>query len=267
MEPDIHPSAVVEEGARLDPGVRIGPNCVISSEAVIGPGCVLESSVVLEGKVQLGEKNHLYPGVIVGTPPMDYATPSDIDSRVQIGSGNIIREYTTIHRATREGEATIVGDNNMLMTYSHVAHDCILGSRITLVSSSALAGFVQVEDGAFISGLCGVHQFVRIGKLAMIGGCSKITQDLPPFFTADGNPARICGVNSVGLRRWGMGRKERQVLKKALEILYYSSLNTAQALARLEAEFGDEPNCRHLMNFIRASERGIMKKTRSVRGL
>jgi UDP-N-acetylglucosamine acyltransferase len=179
--------------------------------------------------------------------------------RVEIGERTTIREYVTVNAATNDGDVTRVGSGCHIMAYVHVAHDCIVGNEVIMANCATLAGHVQIEDQAIIGGLCGIHQFVRVGRLAITGGCSKLTQDLPPFMMADGNPLEVRTINSVGLKRRGVPETTEGLIKKAHRILYREGLSTRQALEKLEREIELVPEIQHLINFIKSSERGIVK--------
>lgn len=256
----IHPTAIVAAEASLAPAVEIGPYAVVGPYVVLEKGVQIGAHACLEGRVRVGEGVQIYPGAIVGTSPQDRETDPGIDSGVIIGAGTVLREYVTVHKATREGESTRIGENVLLMAQVHIAHDCVVGDDVNVANATMLAGFVEVEAGTFISGFCAFHQFVRIGQLAMVGGMSKITQDVPPFHMVTGNPAVICGLNQVGLRRGNYDRESRRILKEIHRILYRSSMNTQQALKLLEQELGHHDLCLQVMDFVQNSRRGIMKK-------
>lgn len=261
MNTAIHPSAQVDPLAVLGPNVKVGPNTIIGPGVSIGANCFLANNVTITGRVEMGANNVVHTGAVIGTPPQDRGTSADIDSLVRIGQGNVLREYVTVHRATKPGEATVIGDNNMLMANVHIAHDCRLGNNINIANATALAGFVEVGDGAFISGLCAVHQFCRIGSTVMLGGCSKVRQDIVPFALADGQPAAIYGINAIGMRRQSIDGETRKAVRKAFKYIFFAGLNTRQALAKIEAELFHIPECRQLVDFIKESKRGISRKS------
>ena len=178
---------------------------------------------------------------------------------MEIGDRTTLREYVTVNAATNDGDVTRVGSDCHIMAYVHVAHDCIIGNEVIMANCATLAGHVQIEDQAIIGGLCGIHQFVRVGRLAITGGCSKLTQDLPPFMMADGNPLEVPAINSVGLKRRGIPEAVESLIKKAHRILYREGLSTRQALEKMEKEIELVPEIQHLINFIKSSERGIAK--------
>jgi UDP-N-acetylglucosamine acyltransferase len=252
----IHPTALVHPGAVLDPTVQVGPYSIIGERVTIGPGTVIEAHVVIDGCTEIGADNHIYPGATVGMAPQDLKYQG-AESFVKIGDGNTLREYVTVNRATGEGETTIVGNHNLLMAYVHVAHNCVLADHIVIANGVALAGHVEIESRAVIGGVLGVHQFVHIGQMAMVGGMSRIDRDVPPFMTVEGNPSRVRALNQVGLRRSGLmeaqGGEVFQALKKAYRLLYRSNLTLKEALVALEPLCTLEPVA-HLHGFLSASQ-------------
>ncbi|MEL6321074.1 MAG: acyl-ACP--UDP-N-acetylglucosamine O-acyltransferase [Cyanobacteria bacterium J06626_14] len=250
----IHPTAVVHDGARLHPTVRVGAYAVIGEKVSIGAGTTIGPHVVIDGWTEIGERNQIFPGAAIGLEPQDLKYDGSL-TLVSIGNGNLIREYVTINRATRKGEATVIGNGNLLMAYSHVGHNCILEDQIIIANSVALAGHVYIESTARLSGVLGVHQFVHIGRLAMVGGMTRIDRDVPPFMLVEGNPSRVRSLNHVGIRRAGLadenGRNPYQLLKKAFRILYRSGLTLDDALSQLEQLGGTEVS--HLHDFLNMS--------------
>lgn len=252
---EIHPTAIVHPQAQLHPTVQVGPYAIIGERVTIGAGTIVSAHVVIDGWTEIGERNHIFPGAAIGLEPQDLKYDGSV-SLVKIGNDNRIREYVTINRATRAGEETRIGNQNLLMAYVHVAHNCILEDQIVIANGVALAGHVEIESRAVIGGVLGVHQFVRIGRLAMLGGMSRIDRDVPPFMLVEGNPCRVRALNQVGLRRAGLleleeGEGFRQ-LKKAFQLLYRSRLTLQEALKELE------PLCtqdlvNHLHQFLRNS--------------
>lgn len=255
--PVIHPTAVVHPQARLGDGCEIGPFCVIGPQVVLGPGNRLHSHVVIEGETTLGRDNEIFPFASLGLKTQDLKWRGGV-TRTEIGDGNTIREGVTIHSATGDGEVTRVGSFNHILAYSHLAHNVILGNHI-VVSSAGLAGHVVVEDRAVIGGHSLVHQFCRIGTMAIVGGCSKVVQDVPPYMLADGNPATARTLNKVGLERNGVSEEAMVALKQAFRWLFREDLSISNALARIERDLPPLPELRHLVQFIRASDRGISK--------
>jgi UDP-N-acetylglucosamine acyltransferase len=252
----IHPTAIVHSGARVGDGVEIGPYCVVGADAVIGDGARLMAHVVVDGHTTIGPRATIFPFASIGTQTQDLKFRGGAP-RVEIGEGTTLREYVTVNAATNDGGVTRVGARCHIMAYAHVAHDCVVGDEVIIANCGTLGGHVAIEDRAILGGLSGVHQFVRIGTLAIVGGCSKVVQDIPPYMMADGHPLAIPGINSVGLKRRGVGEEAQRALKTAHRILYRSGLSTRQAIARLEAEVPPLPEVRRLVEFIRASERGI----------
>ena len=256
---EIHPTAVVSSRAELARDVRVGPYAVVEDHAQIGEGCEIGAHAVVKKFTTLGARNRVYEHATLGGEPQDVKFRGERSALV-IGEENLIREYVTVHRASGEGEATRLGSRNFLMVGVHVAHNCEVGDDNTFANGAALAGHIVVEDHVFFSSNVGAHQFVRFGRYAMVGGKSKIVQDVLPFFTTDGNPPSVRGLNTIGLRRGGFTPESRAALKRAYQVLFRTRLPLAQALAALE-ESGDE-NVRHLATFIRASRRGITREER-----
>jgi len=255
----IHPTAIVSPHAELEDGVEVGPYSIIGDNVQIGEGTKIGPHVSIEGWTKIGKRCRILQGAVIGTPAQDVHYKGE-RSFVEIGDDNLIREYVTIHRATGEESKTYIGNNNFLMAYSHIAHNCWIGNRVVIANMGTLAGHVRVEDRAIIGGLSAVHQYVRIGKYAMIGGCSKVVKDIIPFSIADGHPASLWGLNIVGLRRANFPLSTRNILKKAYKILFRSGLNIAQALEKIENELEGSEEIEYLCNFIRTSKRGISKE-------
>lgn len=246
----IHPTALVHPNAQIGDGVEIGAFCVIGPDVVIGDGTIIGPHVVIEPLSTIGRDCQISAGVILGGNPQDTKFKGE-RSYLIIGARNIIREYVTIHRATGEGNATTIGDDNMLMAYCHIGHNCTIGSGVTMANMVGISGHVVVEDKAVFGGMVGVHQFVRIGKLAMLGGYSKIVQDVPPFMIADGRPMKVYDLNVRGLRRHGVAQKVRSDLKQAYKLLYRSNLNISQAVEAIETEVYPSPERDYLLGFVR----------------
>ena len=260
----VDPSAIVASTARVDPGavicagVRIGEFCVIESDVAIGAGCLLEPYVYIKRWTTLGARNEISAGAVLGTDPLDRGF-SGARSYLRIGNGNKIREHYTISRGTAPESVTEIGDDNYIMTSGHIAHNCRIGNQTVIASCALVAGYVEVEDQAFISGGVVVHQYSKIGRLAMIGGNTRINSDVPPFFLYAGYNVQAKGLNLVGLKRAGYKASDVSVLKKAYQILYRSGLKLQEALARIETEV-PTPETLHLVSFIRRSERGICRE-------
>lgn len=255
---EIHETAIVEAGAELAGNVEVGPQSIISSEARVGEGTTIGARVMVEGEVEIGCNNEIMHGAVIGTPPQDWSYEGN-DSGVIIGDDNILREYITINRATETDGYTKIGDDNMIMAYSHVAHDCVVGNDNAFANGVTLAGHVEVCDHVMMGGLTPVHQFVRIGSYTMVGGLSRLNKDVPPYIRIAGNPAEVYDLNSIGLRRHDFSESERKQLKKAVRTIFHSGLNTSQALNKIEEELESTPNLENLVGFINDSERGIHK--------
>jgi len=255
---DIHPTAVIHAKARIGENCQIGAYCVIGEHVVLGPGCRLHSHVVIDGHTRLGADNELFPFAAIGLKTQDLKWKGGV-TRTEIGDHNTFREHVTVHSATNEGNATVIGSHNNLLSYAHVAHDCRLGNQIVMSNVGTLAGHVVVEDHAVVGGLAAVHQFCRIGRMSIIGGCSKVVQDVPPFMMADGNPASTRTVNKVGMERNGVSDEAQAAMRQAFRILFREGLTIGNALTRIEAENSSLPEIQHLIEFVRSSERGIGK--------
>jgi UDP-N-acetylglucosamine acyltransferase len=241
----------------------IHPSALIGPDVLLGPGCEVGPFCYLEGRVTAGGQTRFATGVAIGGPPMDTKYRGE-DTEVRIGSGNTFFEYTTIHRASGAGNATVIGDRNFVMAYVHIAHNCRIGNNCVVTNGVQLGGHVELGDRANIGGLVGVHQFCRIGTLAMVGACSYVNKDVPPFMLAAGNPCRVRGLNVVGLRRAGFETRALVLLRRAYRAIYRGSLNLTQALSTIEADLlpQSEPGrgreqLQELIRFIRSSARGI----------
>ena len=250
-------TAIVSPKARLAKDVIVGPFCIIEDEVEIGAGTRLDSHVVIKNYTTLGENNHLHMGVLLGSDPED-KNFTGTRSYLRIGSGNIFREYSTASRGTPPESETVIGDDNYIMIGTHIAHNCRLGSGIVVCNYCSLAGYVEVEDGAFLSGGVVVHQFSKIGRLAMIGGNTRVNLDVPPYLLTSDFNVTARGLNLVGLKRAGVGAEAVRKLKQAYRLLYRSQLPQEEALRRIEQEAATEET-RHLVEFIRRSERGICR--------
>jgi UDP-N-acetylglucosamine acyltransferase len=253
----IHPAAVVDKHAELGSDVEIGAYCVIGPKVKIGKGTKLLSHVCVQEMSEIGEGCTLYPFVVIGGPPQDLTYRGE-DTTCVIGNNNTIREYVTINRGSKSSGTTSVGSDNYIMAYSHIAHDCRVGSHVIMANCATLAGHVHIEDYAILSGLSAAHQFCRIGKYAFISGLTGVPKDIPPFMMAAGNRARLYGLNAVGLERQGFAKAEIVKLKRAYRILFRSSLPLEKSLKLVEEEL-DGDNIKDLLTFIRSSERGICR--------
>ena len=257
----IHETAVIYPGARLGRDVEVGPYSVIGENVFIGDGTKIGSHVVIEGWTTIGRECQIHHGACVGNAPQDLKFKGE-KTFVYIGDNTVIREFVTINRATGEGEETRIGSNCLLMGTVHIAHNCVVGNNVVISNHAGLAGHVTVEDRAIISGLTGVHQFVKIGRNAMVGGASKVVQDVPPFVIADGRPARVCGLNSVGIARAGLSEDVRRNLKRAYRILFRSGLKLSEAITTMEQELDSSEPVDHLLRFLRNVNRGICRSRR-----
>ncbi len=256
----IHPTAIVSPLARLGNKVRIGPYCVVGAHVELGDDCVLHSHVVLEGHSTFGCGNEFFPFAMVGGKTQDLKYIGEPTS-LEVGDHNVFRENCTVHRGTHESLPTRIGSNNLLLCYTHVAHDCQLGNHIILSNSVGLAGHIVVEDHVIISGLAAAHQFCRIGKHSIIGGLSKVVQDVPPFMIVDGHPATTRGLNLVGLQRRGFVEEDIRALKAAYKKLFLKKEgNMANQISSLKATHAaDSPHVAYLIHFIENSERGVTR--------
>lgn len=248
----IHPDAELAQGVEVGAFTTIGPHARIGEGTVVGPNVLIEAGTVI------GKNCEIFHGASLGGKPQ-ILNFKNVPAKVEIGDGTVIREYVTIHRSGYENGVTRVGKNCLLMAYSHLGHDCEIGDQVVIVNSTGLSGHVIVEDRAFISGLVGVHQFVRIGRYAMVGGMAGVNQDVLPFSTVEGNRARFLGVNSVGLKRANFKPEVRAAIKKALKIITHSELNTTQALEKISAEVSMFEEIHYLIDFIKNSSRGVTK--------
>lgn len=247
----IHPTAVIHPGAELHPTVQIGPYAVIGDKVKVGPGTTIGAHVVLEGPTEIGARNQIFTGAVIGSEPQDLKYDG-APSWVKIGDDNRIREYVTINRATGAGEATAIGNGNLLMAYVHVAHNCVIGDSVVIANGLAMAGHVHIESKAVIGGAVGIHQFVHIGRLAMVGGMSRIDRDVPPYMLVEGNPSRVRSLNLVGLKRAGITAAEIGQLKKAFRTLYRSGYTRTQVLEHLDL-LPDSEHLQHLRQFLQLS--------------
>ena len=256
----IHPSAIVHPNASISRSADIGPFCVVGEHVTIAAGTTLFAHVVVTGRTTIGEETMIHSFCTIGAPSQDRKADEGEIAYTAIGSRTVIREYTSIHRGSADaGGVTSVGDDCLLLAYTHVAHNCRIGNAVTMSNLAQLAGHVVVDDHALIGAMAGIHQFVRIGRYAFVGGYAKIGRDLPPYFLADGNPPEVYGLNAVGLRRAGFSREALTELKDAYKTIYRSEKNTSQAVTALRETVKTEEG-RTLLAFLEAdSERGILK--------
>lgn len=255
---ETHPTAVIQEGARIGEDCRIGPYCVIGPNVILGTGCELYSHVVIDGHTEIGSENTFYPFASIGLRTQDLKWDGGT-TWTRVGSNNTFREYVTVHSATADGDATVIGSHNNLLAYTHVAHDCQLGDHIIMSNVGTLAGHVIVEDRAIVGGLAAVHQFCRIGTMSIIGGCSKVVQDVPPYMMVDGNPAATRTLNKEGLKRNGVNEDTQKSMRQAYRILFRSEQTFTNAVKQVRADVATSPELEHLLAFIESSERGIAK--------
>jgi UDP-N-acetylglucosamine acyltransferase len=254
----LHPTAIVHPGAEIGKYSEIGPYCIVGEHVSIGARTILQAHVVVNGWTQIGDDCQLYPFSTVGAASQDRKYAGE-RAFTRVGSRTILREYVSIQRATGRDELTAVGDDCLLLAYVHIAHNCILGNGVTMSNLAQLAGHVNVGDYVTIGGQTGIHQFTRVGRHAMVGGMSKLTKDVPPFFLVEGNPCQPYGLNSVGLRRAAFPVEERQEIKRFYKLLYDPKLNVSQAIEAMKAEVTTDAG-REIVAFLEApSERGVLK--------
>jgi UDP-N-acetylglucosamine acyltransferase len=255
---EIHRTAVIDKRAELGEGVAIGPYAVVNGPAVIGADTSIGPYSLLDGAVELGSGCRVFSHAVLGTIPQDLKFAGE-ETDLKIGSGTTVREFVTVNRGTEASGTTIIGANCLLMAYSHVAHDCVLEDNVVLANAATLAGHVYVGIHAFVGGLSAVHQFTRIGKHAYVGGMSRVSQDIIPYGLTASEPTRVVGINVVGLQRRGFSAEARSALKQAYNVIYRQNLNTGQALEKLDREFGAIAEVRDIIEFLKETERGILK--------
>ncbi|KFF41548.1 MAG: acyl-(acyl-carrier-protein)--UDP-N- acetylglucosamine O-acyltransferase [Candidatus Atelocyanobacterium thalassa isolate SIO64986] len=254
----IHPTAIIHKNAQLHPTTEVGPYAVIGDQVKVGAQTIIGSHAVIEGPTEIGMNNRIFPSAVIGAAPQDLKY-KNCSSRVEIGNGNTIREFVTINRATYANEVTKIGNNNLLMAYVHVAHNCLLEDNIIIANSVSLAGHVHIESRAVVGGALGVHQFVRIGRNAMLGGMSRIDRDAPPFMMIEGNPSRVRSLNLIGLKRAGLTVEDIRHLKQAFRLLYHSGLTLQQVLKQLQT-FNSNEYTRYLHQFLQLSITGEKRR-------
>jgi UDP-N-acetylglucosamine acyltransferase len=258
-ETQIHPTAIVDPKAKLGAGVQVGPYAIIGADVELGDGSKVGHHATLEGPTKIGPRNEFFPYAAIGFVTQDLKYAGE-PTYLQIGGGNTFREFSTVHRGTAPGEKTIIGDGNLFLAYSHIAHNCVVGNRTIFSNNATLAGHVIVGDYAVISGLSAVHQFCRIGAHSIIGGCAKIVQDVPPYLIADGNPAQLRGVNHVGLERRGFQETDIKSLRRAYRILADKTLNFSQAVEKIEAsEDATNAYVKYMLDFLKTTQRGVVR--------
>lgn len=253
----IHSTAIIDATSNLDSSVEVGPYAVILGNVNIGPNTIIGPHAVIGPNTTIGSNNQIYFHAAVGGDPQDKKFNQNNQTYLEIGNDNVIREFATLNRATEEGGVTRFGNNGLMMAYSHVAHNCEVGHNVIMANSVALAGHVVVGNNAIIGGLTGVHQFCKIGKFSIIGGCSKVVQDVPPYVVSDGNPSIVRGINSIGLKRNSFDRKLILDIKKAYQILFRDHKNLSLGVCELEKSDLSSQVIEDFVSFIQASERGI----------
>jgi len=254
----VHPTAIVDPAAQLGAGTVVGPYCIVAAEVSLGENCWLQHHVTLSGPLTAGRSNKFYAYCSIGQQTQDLKYRGE-PTYLELGDENCFREFVTINRSTSETGKTRVGSGGNFLAYSHIGHDCTVGDAVIFSNNGTLAGHVQVGDHAVIGGLTAIHQFCRIGRFAITGGCSKIVQDVPPFMIADGNPAKVRGVNQVGLERAGYAPEKIKAIKEAFRLIYRGKLNTQQALEAVREQLAESEEVHHVVKFIEESERGIVR--------
>jgi UDP-N-acetylglucosamine acyltransferase len=257
QDTEVHPTAIVDPGASLGDGVIVGPWALIGPNVSVGDGTEIGPRVLIERDTVVGEDCFIANGAVLGTAPQDLKFKGE-HTTLEVGDRTIIREFATLNRGTSASGSTVVGSDCLLMAYTHVAHDCEIGNHVILANAVNMAGHVVIEDWVIIGGVTPIHQFVRVGAHAFVGGGTRVPQDVPPYCRAAGNPPKLYGLNSVGLERRGLAEDVRKALKQAYRVLFHSEENMSKAVARAEAEVASIPEVRHLLEFIRASERGVI---------
>jgi len=254
----IHPTAIVDPKAEIGAGAIVGPYCVIGTDVVLGANCWLQNHVTLVGPMHAGHGNKFYAYCSIGQQTQDLKYQGE-PTYLEIGDENTFREFVTVNRSTTSDGKTRIGSRGNFLAYSHIGHDCTVGNDVVFSNNGTLAGHVQVGDHAVMGGLSAVHQFCRLGRFAITGGCSKIVQDVPPFMIADGNPAEIRGINLVGLERKNFPPENVKLIKEAFRLIYRSKLNTRQALEAIRKELSQTEEIAQIVEFIEKSERGIIR--------
>ncbi len=254
---NIHPSAIIEDGAQVSASTKIGPFCIVEAGAVIGENCVLDSNVRIYGQTRMGSGNRICHGATIGSEPQDLGYSKDQGKPLLIGNDNHFKECVNISHGIKEDHGTIIGNNNYLMAFAHVGHDCVLGDHNIFANTATLGGHVEMAHHIFLSGHVAVHQFCRIGEYVMVGGICGVRQDIPPFTMANGQYARHVGLNLVGLRRNGFDGAQRKAIKRAYRIIYQDGLKPASALEKLRTE-PESPEVARIIEFLEGSERGIV---------
>lgn len=254
----IHPTAIVSPKAELASDVEVGAFSFIGPDVKIGSGTSIGIHCMIDNRTTIGKKCRIFTGAVIGSFPQDLKYKGE-KSLLRIGDNNTIREYCTLNLGTGEGGLTQVGNGNLLMAYSHIAHDCVVGDECIIANCGTLAGHVTIEDKAVVGGLVAIHQFVRMGTLSIVGGCSKVVQDIPPYSICDGHPTKVYGPNLIGLKRANLSEEAIDGLKRAFKILFRLGLTTSHAIERIQKEITPSPELNHLLKFIQTSERGICR--------
>ena len=254
----IHPTAIVDPRAEIGPGTVVGPYCIVAANVVLGADCWLQHHVTLDGPMMAGAKNKFYAYCSIGQQTQDLKYKGE-PTYLEIGDENTFREFVTVNRSTTAAGKTRIGHRGNFLAYSHVGHDCTVGDAVVFSNNGTLAGHVQVGDHAIMGGLTAVHQFCRLGRYAITGGCSKIVQDVPPFMIADGNPAKVRGINVMGLDRSGFAPDTIKTIKEAFRLIYRSKYNTRQAIDAIQQELPASPEISQILEFVQNSERGIIR--------
>jgi UDP-N-acetylglucosamine acyltransferase len=257
----IHPTAIISKKVKLSDDIIVGPYSIIGDNVTVGAKNKIGSHCVIEGNTTIGSGCEVFTGAIIGSRPQDLKYKGE-KSFLEIGDNNVIREYCTFNPGTEEGSRTTVGNGNLFMAYSHIAHNCVVGNDCVIANNGTLAGYVTIEDKAVVGGLTAIHQFVRVGKLSIIGGCSKVVQDIPPFSTCDGHPARVYGLNLLGLKRDRLPKDSIEQLNRAFKIFFNSGLSIKHSLEKIEKEIAQTSQVLYLINFIKNSQRGIVRSCR-----
>ena len=256
---NIHPTAIVSPKAKLGENIRIDAYAIIHDDVIVGNDCLIGPHAVLYDGARIGNRVKIFQGASISNLPQDLSFRNE-ETVFIIDDDTTIREFVTCHRGTKATGASKIGKNCLIMAYTHVAHDCVLGDNIILANGVQLGGHVHIEDYAIIGGMTPVHQFCKVGRHSMTGGGFKVSQDLPPFILAAHHPLRFCGLNIVGLRRRGFASTDIEALKKAYKYLYDKSLNVSQAVVKIEAELGDNKFVRQVLEFVKSSKRGLVGK-------
>jgi UDP-N-acetylglucosamine acyltransferase len=254
----IHPTAIVEDGARVHPSVRIGPWSIVEAGAIVGAGCVIESCVRIYAQTRMGSHNRVCHGATLGSEPQDLGYSPDKARPLTIGDRNHFKEGVNISHGVKYQQGTVIGSHNYWMAYTHAGHDCTVGDHNIFANTATLAGHCVVGDRVFLSGQVAVHQFCRIGSYAIVAGVSGVPQDVPPYVMADGHRARIVGLNTVGLRRNGFSQDQRNTIKTVYRLLFRSGERLSEALPRVLAAFPDSPEAAEIVGFVQASQRGVI---------